>query len=164
MFDAERNDWSKHTDRMKECKTIREDCSTARGIINDAMQRYIKKKLNARNKKQAADMELMFADLADYKSENEILDAYGYDCISKKEYNRLTALWRKREKFVDESGKFSDRVTDLVQVAMHSVGEQYYDFLAETEDAEQEAKKRQIEIEQENIRFENEQYIKDLEV
>ena len=162
MFDAEKYNWSKHADRMKECKAIREDCSTARGIINDAMQRYIKKKLNARNKKQAADMELMFADLADYKSENEILDAYGYDCITEKEYNRLIGLWRKREKFVDESGKFSDRVTELVQAAMNSVGEQYYDFLTETEDAEQEAKKRQIEIEQDNIRFKHERYIKGL--
>lgn len=162
MFDAEKYNWSKHADRMKACEAIREDCSTARGIINDAMQRYIKKKLNARNKKQAADMELMFADLADYKSEDEILDAYGYDCITEKEYDRLIDLWRKREKFVDESGKFSDRVTELVQAAMNSVGEQYYDFLAETEDAEREAKKRQIEIEQENIRFEHERYIKGL--
>ncbi len=66
MFNPEKYNWSDHADRMKACKAIREDCSTARGIINDAMQRYIKKKLNARNKKQAADMELMFADLADY--------------------------------------------------------------------------------------------------
>lgn len=160
MFDAEKYDWSKHADRMKACAAIREDCSIARGIINDAMQRYVKKKLNARNKKQAADMELMFADLSEYKSENEILDAYGYDCITEKEYDHLIDLWRKREKFVDESGKFSDRVTELVQVAMNSVGERYYDFIAETEAAEQEAKKRQIDIEKENIRFEHERYIK----
>ena len=146
MFDAEKYNWSEHADRMKECKAIRDDCSVARGIINDAMLRYIKKKLNARNKNQAADMEMMFADLADYKSEDEILDAYGYDCITEKQYDRLIDLWRKREKFVDDSGRFSDRVTELVQVAMNSVGEQYYDFLAETAAADQEAKKRQFDI------------------
>lgn len=160
MFDAGKYNWSKHDDRMKSRKEILQDCSTARGIINDAMQRYIKKKLNARSKKQAADMGLMFADLADYKSENDILDAYGYDCITEREYERLLDLWRAREKFVDENGKYSDRVTELVQVAMNSVGEQYYDFLAETEAAEQEKRKRQIEIERENIRSEHERYIK----
>lgn len=148
MFDTERYDWSRHAERMKECKMIRADCSVARGIINDAMQRYIQKKLNARNKKQAADMALMFADLADYKSENEILDAYGYDCITEKEYDRLIALWRKRERFVDENGKFSDRVTELVQLAMNAVGERYFVFLNETDEAERVRTKRQAKMEQ----------------
>lgn len=160
MFDVENYNWSKHEERMKACREIREDCDTARVIIKDAMLRYVKKKFNARTKRQAADMELMFADLADYKSEEEILDAYGYDCITEKEYNRLIDLWRAREKFVDENGKYSDRVTELVQVAMNSVGEQYYDFLEETEAAEQEKRKRQIEIEKENIRFKHDRYIK----
>ena len=43
---------------------------------------------------------------------------------------------------------------------MNSVGEQYYDFLEETEAAEQENRKRQIEIERENIRTAHERYIK----
>lgn len=160
MFDAEKYDWSKHEERMKACREIREDCDTARVIIKDAMLRYVKKKLNARTKRQAADMELMFADLADYKSENEIVDAYGYDLITEKEYNRLIDLWRAREKFVDENGKYSDRVTELIQMAMKSVGDQYYDFITETEEAEQEKRKRQIEIERENIRTAHERYIK----
>lgn len=160
MFDTEKYDWSKHKDRMKSCKEIIQDISIARGIINDAMHRYIKKKLNARSKKQSADMELMFADLADYKSENEIVDAYGYDCITEREYERLIDLWRSREKFVNENGKYSDRVTELIQIAMNSVGDQYYDFLTETEEAEQVKRKRQIEIERENIRTDHERYIK----
>lgn len=162
MFNVEKYNWSDHDDRMKECEAIRKDCSAARGIINDAMQRYIKKKLNARNKMQASDMELMFADLADYRSEIDIQDAYGCDCISEKEYDRLIDLWRKREKFVDENGKFSDRVTELVQIAMNSIGERYYDFLAETEEAERFRSERLREAERENARYRYEQYIKGL--
>lgn len=162
MIDIETYNWSNHADRMKECESIRKDCSTARGVINDALQRYIKRKLNARNKKQAADMELMFKDLADYRSEIDIQDAYGCDCISEKEYDRLIDLWRKREKYVDENGKFSDRVTELVNIAMNSIGEQYIDFLNETEDAERLSQERKKEIERENIRYSHEQYIKGL--
>lgn len=162
MLNVEKYNWSDHDDRMKECEAIRKDCSAARGIINDAMQRYIKKKLNARNKKQASDMELMFADLADYRSESDIQDAYGYDCISEREYDRLINLWRMREKHVDDNGKFSDRVTELLQIAINSVGEQYYDFLAETEEADRFKAERHIEIERENARYRYEQYIKGL--
>lgn len=160
MLNIEKYNWSDHAERIKECESIRKDCSTARGIINDALQRYIKRKLNARNKKQAADMELMFKDLEDYRSEQDIQDAYGFDCISEKEYNRLIDLWHKRERFVDENGKFSDRVTELVRIAMNSIGEGYIDFLNETEEADRLKREREKEIEQENIRYNYDRYIK----
>ena len=107
-------------------------------------------------------MELMFKDLADYKSENDIQDAYGFDCISEKEYDRLIDLWRKREKYVDENGKFSDRVTELVQIAMNAIGEKYIDFLNGTEEAERAKREHEKEIERENIRYAHERYIKGL--
>lgn len=149
-FDIEQYNWSDHATRLKACKAIRKDCATARGIINDALLRYTKKKMNARNKKQAGDMELLFADLADYQSETDIQDSYGYGCVSEKEYDRLIDLWRKREQYVAGNGKFADRVSELVETAMNSIGERYIDFLTETEYAEQVRQNRMIEIEREN--------------
>ena len=95
-------------------------------------------------------MELLFADLADYQSETDIQDSYGYGCISEKEYGRLIDLWRKREQYVAGNGKFADRVSELVETAMNSIGERYIDFLTETEYAEQVRQNRMIEIECEN--------------
>ena len=156
MINVEKYRWEDLEKNKKECAEIRKDCSTARGIISDALTRYIKKKCGARNKKQAEDMALMFKDLEDYRNEDDIRDAYGCDCITEKEMDRLIELWRKREKYVNESGKFQDRVTDLVQRAMNAIGEEYIDFLTETEAAEAIAKARETEILKENARFEYE--------
>lgn len=136
MIDVDKYKWSEHDGNMKAAAEIRRDCSTARSIIGDTLHRYIKKKLSARSKKQAADMALMFKDLELYESERDIEDAYGWDFISEKEKDRLVELWRKREQYVDESGKFRDRVTDMVERAMNSIGEEYIDFLTEVEYAE----------------------------
>ena len=162
MIDVEKYRWADLKKNKKKCEEIRKDCSTARGIINDALTRYIKKKCGARNKKQAEDMKLMFAPLEDYRSEDDIRDAYGYDCITEKEMDRLIELWRKREQYVNESGKFQDRVTDLVQRAMNAIGEEYIDFLTETEEAEAIAKARETEILKENARFECEMRMKNI--
>lgn len=156
MIDVEKYRWSDLEQNKKECDQIRKDISTARGIINDALVRYIKKKVGARNKKQAEDMALMFKDLEDYRGEDDIRDAYGWEFISEKEMDRLIDLWRKREKYVNESGKYQDRVTDMVQRAIYGVGDNYIDFLTETEEAERIASERKKEIERENIRFEYE--------
>jgi hypothetical protein len=156
MIDIEKYRWSELETNKKEADAIRHDISTARGIINDALTRYIKKKVGARNKKQAEDMALMFKDLDEYSSEREIQDAYGWDIISEKEADRLIDLWRKREKYVNESGKYQDRVTDLVKRAIYGVGDNYIDFLAETDEASRIAEERRKEAERENLRFEYE--------
>lgn len=38
-----------------------------------------------------------FAALDEYKSTDQILDAYGFGCITGREKDRLMALWEKRE-------------------------------------------------------------------
>ena len=162
MIDIEKYRWGDLKENKKKADEIRKDCSTARGIINDALTRYIKKKVGARSKKQAEDMALMFKDLEEYKSEREIEDAYGWDIITEKEADRLKDLWRKREQYVNESGKYQDRVTDLVQRAMNSIGEEYIDFLTETEAAEAIAKARETEILKEKARYEYERRIKSI--
>lgn len=156
MIDIEKYRWSELETNKKEADAIRHDISTARGIINDALTRYIKKKVGARNKKQAEDMALMFKDLDEYSSEREIQDAYGWDIITEKEADRLLDLWRKREKYVNESGKYQDRVTDLVKRAIYGVGDNYIDFLTETEEALRIAEERRKDVERENLRFEYE--------
>lgn len=156
MIDIKKYNWSAHDENKKAAAEIRKDCSTARGIIADALNRYVKKKLSARNKKQASDMDLMFKDLEIYESERDIEDAYGWDFISEKEKDRLIELWRKREQFVDENGKFRDRVTDMVEKAMRDIGEEYVDFLTDVEYAEHKRLERLEEIEKENIRNEYE--------
>ncbi len=128
--------WGHLSQNVAKAKSIRKNLETARDIIKDGMIRYIKRKINARNKKQAEDMELAFKDLADYKSKAEIHDAYGYDIISESEMRRLEELWDARENFVDESGHFSDEVTNLLDYAIRLIGEQYYEFLEETDQAQ----------------------------
>ena len=154
MINVENYRWSDLEENKKKCNEIKKDISTARGIIGDALTRYIKKKLNARSKKQAEDMALMFKDLEEYGSEREIQDAYGWDIITEKEADRLIDLWRKREKYVNENGKYQDRVTDMVQRAIYGIGDNFIDFLTETEEAERIANERKKEIERENIRYE----------
>lgn len=162
MIDVEKYNWSNLEKNKKACDEIRKDCSTARGIIADALNRYVKKKLSARSKKQAADMTLMFKDLEMYVSENDIQDAYGWEFIDEEERDRLIELWRKREQYVDDNGKFRDRVTDMVERAMNSIGEEYIDFLTETEAAEQLRDARLREIEENNIRVKYERQQREL--
>lgn len=152
MIDIEKYNWDQLDENKKQCEQIRKDISTARGIINDALLRYKKKKLGARNKKQAADMALMFAELNEYNSENDIRDAYGWKIITEKEMDRLMDLWQKREKYVKESGEFEDRVTNLVQIAMNGIGGEYIDFLNETDEADRLCRERALQIEKDNIR------------
>lgn len=152
MFDKEKYDWGTHKDQMAEADKIKKDISTARGIINDALLRYKKKMLKARSKKQVEDMSLLFKDLEPYRHEEDIRDAYGWDFISEKEMDRLMDLWEARKKYIDESGKFRDRVTDLVQTAMNGIGGEYFDFLDDTQEAEYFLQNQKKEIEKENAR------------
>ena len=43
MLDAEKYNWDKFEENIKEAKAIRKDISTVRGIVNDALKSYIKK-------------------------------------------------------------------------------------------------------------------------
>lgn len=112
----------------REATSLRKDISTARGIISDGLQRYKKKMLHARNKKQVDDLSV-FDVLNDYSSLRDIQDAYGYDCISAAEYDRLCSLWDAREMYIDENGRFSDRVSEMLQRALNGCGEVCWDAL-----------------------------------
>lgn len=135
-IDVETYDWDHLKQNVAKAKSIRNNLEKARDIIKEGMLRYIKSKIKARNKKQAEDMELVFKDLADYKSKAEIQEAYGYDFISETEMRRLQDLWDARETYVDESGKFSDEVTNMLDSAIRLLGEQYHEFLEETDQAQ----------------------------
>jgi len=116
-------------EQQKEAAQIRKDMSAAHSLIMDALSRYKKKKLGARSKKLAEDMKLLFADLEIYESKVDIQNAYGYESISEKEYYRLLDLWDKREQYMDESGRFTDRVSEMVLAVLPMIGTEYFDFL-----------------------------------
>lgn len=112
-----------------EAKAIRSDMQKAFAIIKDAKYRYIKSKLRLRSKKQAADAEQLFADLAIYESRGEIQNSYGYAEISRAKYERLLHLWDEREQHTEDGKKYSDRVIEMLEKAMSHIGDGYEDFL-----------------------------------
>ena len=122
--------WSEYDEIQKEAKRIHKVHITTADIINDALTRYKKKKVNARNKKEAEDMKLRFKDIGPYESERDLQDAYGYGCISEKEYDRLLQLFQCRAEVRDANGNFSDDVTALLDRALDNVYGENADFLA----------------------------------
>jgi hypothetical protein len=117
-------------DKHLEVKAIRKDISTAHTIIKNALQQYKKKMLKAKNKKQTEDLS-MFAELADYKNKQDIQEAYGYDNISHAEMHQLNDLWDIREQIIANNGKFTDRVTQMLEWAMYNCGDMFADILEE---------------------------------
>lgn len=121
--------WDNYDTIVEEAKQAEKTYLSARSVINDALLRYKKKKLNAQNKKQAEDMKLLFGDLEDYGKEEDIREAYGWDIISEKEMRRLIELWQTREKYVDENGNYSDAVTQLINGALEAIYQPYADMI-----------------------------------
>ena len=140
---------TEYSDKEREARSIRRDMRTACEAIYDAKLRYIKTKLRARSKKQAEDLSV-FDDLTDYASKREIQDAYGYDIISEAEMDRLNSLWEMREQHMEESGRFSDRVTEILDHAMNCCGDKYQESLAEFDSMEHQLKTDLERIEREN--------------
>lgn len=138
-----------YQEKEREAKAIRKDIMTARNVILDGITRYKKKMLRARSKREAEDLSVFDA-LKDYTSEREIQDAYGWEFISEAQYERLIEMWRAREKYIDEQGKFSDRVTQMLDRAVGSCGEELLETLEEFD-----AMKRQLEADIKRIEREN---------
>lgn len=132
----------------QEISRLRKDINTAAAAIADALARYRKKKLGAKSKKQAT--ENPFEDLKEYRSLRDIQDAYGWDIITEKEYDRLTALWELREESGKQSTVYTDRVTEMLERAMRGIGNEYMDELMDYD-----MKVRQREQEAERISREN---------
>jgi hypothetical protein len=120
--------------QQREAAAIRADMQKAHKLVNEAKTRYIKTKLKAKNKKQTENVTLLFADLALFATKQEIQDFYGGGYITRTEYERLTNLWDEREHHTTESGKYHDRVIEMLEKAMSCIGNVYEDFLCEADE------------------------------
>jgi len=119
-----------YQEKEHEAKAIRKDIATARDIISDGILRYKKKMLRARSKKQADDLSI-FEALEGYTSREQIRNDYGWELISESEMHRRMHLWEMREQYVKESGRFSDRVTQMLGHAAACCGEEFIEELEE---------------------------------
>jgi len=72
-----RNENAEAKEEKREIEALRKDIRTAQKYIKDALAQYRKKKLNTRSK-AAANSAAVFAELEDYRSVEEIRDAYGW--------------------------------------------------------------------------------------
>ena len=151
-----------YREMQKEATRIRSDIGTAHTLILDTLSRYKKKKLGARSKKLAEDMTLLFSDLEIYENKVDIQNAYGYASITEKEYYRLLDLWEKREQFVDKSGKFADRVTEMLTALLPQIGAEYLDFLEEAQGLKNENDRNIREVGVANQKAAYERYINGL--
>ena len=150
-----------YLDKEREAAKIRKDILTARGIITDGINRYIKKMLRARNKKQAEDLSV-FDELKDYNGIEDIQNAYGWDIITRAQMDRLMEMWEAREKYIDESGKFTDRVTGMLYRIRNLCGDEFAETLDEF-DAMKARRDAEIKaIEKRNAEIDYEMYIRGL--
>lgn len=108
----------------REIEALRKDIRTAQEYIKDAMAQYRKKKLNTRSK-AAANSDAVFADLDDYRSVEDIRDAYGWELISENEMNRLMNLWQLREESTAKSGAYRDRIIEMLEYASNRIFDRY---------------------------------------
>jgi len=141
------NPSGEYLDKKREADAIRKDIAAAREIISEGILRYKKKKLRARSKKQAAGMNVF-----------DVLKEYA----DKTEMHRLMDLWDAREQYINEFGKFQDRVTDMLQQAIQRIGDDFQDTLEEFDSIE---RRHQIDlerIERENQKNVHQRYINGL--
>lgn len=134
MFKA----WEATTEQQKkahEMQAIYKAQETARQAIQEAMNRYIKKKTRARSAAKAeADP---FAELEGWESLEQIQEAYGYGEITSDRRDKLTDLWEAREaaqRQGKKDGKYHDLVTDMLARAIRRVGDEYADEIAAYEE------------------------------
>lgn len=147
-----------YQEKEREAAAIRKDIYTAQECIRDALNRYLKKKLRARSKKQAADMSV-FDDIKDYTSREQIRDDYGWEIITEAEMDRRMNLWDLREQYVNEQGQYQDRVTEMLTRAMNFCGAAYVDTLDEFDAMKQRREDEIREIEKRNAEIDFERYI-----
>lgn len=148
-----------YQEKEQEAAEIRKDISTARSIIFDGISRYKKKMLRARSKKQAEDLSV-FDELNDFNTREDIRDSYGWGIITETQMDRLMEMWDAREKFINESGKFENRVTEMLERAVRICAEPYLDIL-EAFDAMKQKREEEIKaIEKRNAEIDYQRYIK----
>ena len=74
------------------------------------LKKIIKAEMDAEEKRKAREMAKNFKALEEYRSEDEILDAYGFGCITEKKKDKLIDLWMKREKADQEDPLYRDKM------------------------------------------------------
>lgn len=108
----------------KKAKALRHARHKACALIVDAKNRYVKEKTRARSKKAAEEKNAIingprYKCLEDYQRYEDIRDAYGWDCITESECDRLEALWDEREQLKKKTvdGIYTDEVTTALAEA-----------------------------------------------
>lgn len=108
----------------KKAKDLLHARNKACALIKDAQARYIKEKTRARSKKATEEKDELlksprFKVLDDYQKFDDIQDAYGWDCITESERDRLEALWEEREAIRNKTvdGIYQDDVTKALRQA-----------------------------------------------
>jgi len=119
-----KNESSEAKAEKREIASLRKDIRTAQKYIEDALVQYRKKRLNTRSK-AAANSADIFAELEDYRSAEEIRDAYGWELISEKEMDRLMNLWQLRAESKTKAGVYTDRITEMLEFASNSIFSRY---------------------------------------
>jgi len=120
----------------------------AMALIEDAKARYIKEKTKARSKKAALEKDALlsspkFKDLELYEKRQDIIEAYGFDCITMEESDRLEALWDEREAIRNrvEDGLYQDDVTRALHEAYMTCVDLYEDRIEYAKKLEENAYK-----------------------
>lgn len=139
-------EWASQPDQFKrerEVKAVRKAMDDARAVIQDGLNRYVKKKTKARSMAKAeADP---FAELEGWESMEQIQDAYGYGEITADRRDKLTDLWEAREAARNSrksADKYHDLVTEMLETAIRRVGNEYADMLFEYDQQRREAEKQ----------------------
>lgn len=139
-------EWASQPGRLKrerEVKAIRKAMDDARAVMQDGLNRYVKKKTKARSMAKAeADP---FAELEGWESMEQIQDAYGYGEITADRRDKLTDLWEAREAARNSrksADKYHDLVTEMLEVTIRRCGEEYDEMLFEYRHERREAEKQ----------------------
>ncbi len=147
--------WNDYDNMKRKEKELLKARSTVISMITDAKANYVKKKVGARRKRDAADPEKMFEELNDYSSERDIDDAYGWEFITENERDRLQAMWQAREEYKANSGKISDPVTEMFDTAINAVYERdskFFELIGKMDKARKESQMRIQEANEEAAR------------
>jgi hypothetical protein len=137
--DTDQMQTSAYLEKKRNTKEIRKDIAIARAIIESGLARYKKKKLGARSLKQAESPNI-FADIEDYASKDEIQEAYGWGYISDSEMHRLWDMWDAKENAEANNGKYSDRVTQMLEQAIWGCGSIFEEELGEFDGLQRQAR------------------------
>lgn len=122
-------------------ESLQSDIQKVRQLLHDTKLRYLKQRLRARSKKAVEDEKLLFKDLEDYTSEDQIDDAYGWDLITEKERERLHLLWEARREYSKNGVQYSDRITEMLDRLIGLAGSEYAEYLERFESIEHVRKK-----------------------